>query len=250
MFEDVALRWKDEFLQLWLCFFKSSSQHVSIVTVESAAGQRSTKHRGVLDLDWFKECCCENCCREKEGYFEMLGQQSQTFANHQLWKCISIIYGRVSWWSIWFALRENTQISTKQSGKSTNIATINISAAYDKQIRCNLHLDSASESSKNHFIHAGYLMMFNSNARQIPGIPPSDSVNFLKVLRVLPSPSLKVQQFLCAILLGNHSESIGQRVLWICSLGKKTPEQKHPDAGFCFIFEIWEFSLSFVYNTY
>lgn len=48
-----------------------------------------------------------------------------------------------------FALRENVQISTKQSGKSTSIATIIISAAYNNQIRFNVHLDSASESSKN-----------------------------------------------------------------------------------------------------
>lgn len=40
--------------------------------------------------------------------------------------------------------RENLQ-------NSTNIATIIISAAaYNKQIRFNVHLDSASESSKNH----------------------------------------------------------------------------------------------------
>lgn len=74
---------------------------------------------------------------------------------------------------------------------------------------------------------------------QIPGIPPSHSVNFLKVLRSETLPSLKVQQFLCAILLGNHSESIGQRVLWICSLGSETPEKKHPDAAFVGRLSFW-----------
>jgi len=45
MFEDVALRWKDEFLQLWLCFFKVALNmyQLSQLKVQQVMGRPNTK---------------------------------------------------------------------------------------------------------------------------------------------------------------------------------------------------------------